>query len=162
MLYEVAPADAHALAAVRLKAAGVHVPRACLLRRVPAGQLGPPGQGSEGFAQGLAQAGLRGDRLSAWGLQVRLMHVDIWHRALPFSPQSLDMNPWYTQGLPAMGLDMAMMRGVLADVASCAAFGSTIAGELPAMPRTEAEDLIAEAGLLGRLLSLQQLQADDG
>lgn len=75
MLFEVAPADAHALAAVRLKAGGVHVPRACLLRRVPAGQLGLPGQGGEGFAQGLARAGLRGDRLSAWALQVRPMHA---------------------------------------------------------------------------------------
>jgi hypothetical protein len=72
VLFEVAPADAHALAAVRLKAAGVHVPRACLLRRVGSGQLGQPGgqPGSEGFAQGLARAGLRGDRLSVWALQV--------------------------------------------------------------------------------------------
>ena len=66
------------------------------------------------------------------------------------------------QGLPALGLDRAGMRAVLADVASCAAFGSTVAGELPAMGREEAEDLIAEAGLLGRLLSLQQLQAEYG
>jgi hypothetical protein len=61
-----------------------------------------------------------------------------------------------------MGLDRAGMREVLADVASCAAFGSTVAGELPPMLRAEAEDLIAEAGLLGRLLSLSQLQQEEG
>ena len=69
MLFEVAPADAHAFAAARLKAAGVHVPRACLLRRVAA-DLGPPG--CEGLVQGLEKAGLRGDRLSVWALQVEL------------------------------------------------------------------------------------------
>ena len=69
MLFEVAPADAHAFAASRLKAAGVHVPRACLLRRVAA-RLGP--HGCEGLVPGLETAGLRGDRLSVWALQVEL------------------------------------------------------------------------------------------
>ena len=49
------------------------------------------------------------------------------------------------------------MRRVLADVASCAAFGSTVAGELPAMRQAEAQDLIAEAGLLGHLTAQDQL-----
>ena len=66
MLFEVAGADAHALAASRLKETGAHVPRACLLRRVSA-SLGS----EDSFAASLTSAGLRGDRLSLWALQVR-------------------------------------------------------------------------------------------
>ncbi len=68
MLFEVAAAEAHALAAARLKEAGAHVPRACLLRRVCA-SLGS----EDSFADSLSRAGLRGDRLSVWALQVRAL-----------------------------------------------------------------------------------------
>ena len=60
--------DAHALAASKLKEAGVHVPRACLLRRVSA-TLGSDAS----FAASLSKAGLRGDRLSLWALQVTVL-----------------------------------------------------------------------------------------
>ena len=65
VLFDVAPADTHAVAAVALKAAGAHVPRACLLRRVVADFAAQPN-----FQTSLAAAGLRGDRLSVWALQV--------------------------------------------------------------------------------------------
>lgn len=65
MLFDVAPADAHAVAAVAFRAAGAHVPRACLLRRVVADFAAQPS-----FQGPLAAGGLRGDRLSVWALQV--------------------------------------------------------------------------------------------
>jgi hypothetical protein len=61
------------------------------------------------------------------------------------------------QGLPALGLDRQAMKGVLTDVANCAAFGSTVAGEVPRMSRAQAEDLLAEFGLLGQIYSLEEL-----
>ena len=67
MLFDVAPADAHAVAAAALKAAGAHVPRACLLRRVVADFAAQPS-----FQNALAAGGLRGDRLSVWALQVNI------------------------------------------------------------------------------------------
>ncbi|KAK9904038.1 hypothetical protein WJX75_003147 [Coccomyxa subellipsoidea] len=128
VLFEVAGADAHALAASRLKETGAHVPRACLLRRVSA-SLGS----EDSFAASLTSAGLRGDRLSLWALQ----------------------------GLPALGLDRAAMQTVLTDVANMAAFGSILAGELPVMSRSAAEDLLAEFGFLGRVISAHQLNLPD-
>ena len=65
MIFDVAPADAHAVAAAALKAAAAHVPRACLLRRVMADYAARPS-----FQPALAAGGLRGDRLSVWALQV--------------------------------------------------------------------------------------------
>ena len=65
MIFDVAPADAHAVTAAALKAAGAHVPRACLLRRVVADYAASPS-----FQTALAAGGLRGDRLSVWALQV--------------------------------------------------------------------------------------------
>ena len=65
MIFDVAPADAHAVAAAALKAADAHVPRACLLRRVVADYAARPC-----FQPALAAGGLRGDRLSVWALQV--------------------------------------------------------------------------------------------
>jgi hypothetical protein len=67
VIYLVAPADVHRAADAAAKALGARVPRGCLLRRVPA-EL--HGEGGEGFAAALERAGLRGDRLSAWVLQV--------------------------------------------------------------------------------------------
>ena len=65
VIFDVAPADAHAVAAAALKAADAHVPRACLLRRVVAEYGARPS-----FQPALAAGGLRGDRLSVWALQV--------------------------------------------------------------------------------------------
>jgi hypothetical protein len=61
------------------------------------------------------------------------------------------------QGLSALGLDRHAIKGLLTDVANSAAFGSIVAGELPHMSRGEAEDLLAEFGMLGKVLSCQQL-----
>ena len=72
VLFELAGAEVHAVAAAALKAAGVRVPRACLLRRVAADvRLG------EGLATAAGVAGLRGDRLSAWVLQARPLFYTI-------------------------------------------------------------------------------------
>ncbi|CAL8470654.1 g10196 [Coccomyxa elongata] len=128
VLFEVAGTDAHALAVSRLKAAGAHVPRACLLRRVSA-TLGS----DAGFAASLSRAGLRGDRLSLWALQ----------------------------GLAGLGLDRAALQNIFTDVASVAAFGSILVGELPVMSRSEAEDVLAEFGFLGRVISAYQLSKPD-
>ena len=65
VIFDVAPADAHAVTASALKAAGAHVPRACLLRRVVADYAASPS-----FQNALAAGGLRGDRLSVWAIQV--------------------------------------------------------------------------------------------
>ena len=65
VLFELAGAEAHAVAAAALKAAGARVPRACLLRRVAADV-----RSGQGLAEAAQAAGLRGDRLSAWALQV--------------------------------------------------------------------------------------------
>lgn len=128
VLFDVAGADAHALAASRLKEAGAHVPRACLLRRVSA-TLGSDAS----FAASLSNAGLRGDRLSLWALQ----------------------------GLASLGLDRAAMQNIFMDVASLAAFGSILVGELPEMSRSEAENVLAEFGFLGRVISACQLSKPD-
>ena len=55
------------------------------------------------------------------------------------------------QGLPAMGLEREAMRNVLMEVAELAAYSSVVVGELPRMTRSEAEDLLGEAGMLGTL-----------
>ena len=65
------------------------------------------------------------------------------------------------QGLPALGLDRAAMQTVLTDVANMAAFGSIVAGELPVMSRSAAEDLLAEFGFLARVISARQLNLPD-
>ncbi|KAK9845250.1 hypothetical protein WJX81_001167 [Elliptochloris bilobata] len=122
-LFELAGAEAHAVAAAALKAAGARVPRACLLRRVAADV-----RAGHGLAAAAQAAGLRGDRLSAWALQ----------------------------GLPAMGQDVDELAALLAAVGDTAARGSTVAGELAAPSRAAAEDLLAGAGLLGRVMSLPE------
>ncbi len=66
VMFELAGAEAHAVAAAALKAAGVRVPRACLLRRVAADV-----RSGRGLAEVAAASGLRGERLSVWALQVR-------------------------------------------------------------------------------------------
>jgi len=53
----------------------------------------------------------------------------------------------------------AEVAGLLAAVGDAAARGSAVAGELPAPSRDAAADLLAAAGLLGRVLSLQEVRA---
>ena len=57
------------------------------------------------------------------------------------------------QGLPALGIEREGMRGILAEVAELAASSSIVMGELPAMTRPQAEDLLGEVGMLGTLSS---------
>jgi len=63
------------------------------------------------------------------------------------------------QGLPALRVGAAEVAGLLAAVGDAAARGSAVAGELPAPSRDAAADLLAAAGLLGRVLSLQEVRA---
>ena len=63
------------------------------------------------------------------------------------------------QGLPAMGLTLGELEALLAGVGDAAARGSVIAGELPAASRQAAADLLACAGLLGRILSLAEVRS---
>lgn len=79
-MFEVASADAHAVAASKLKEAGAHVPRACLLRRVAASL-----DAAASFTDALAAAGFRGDRLSVWALQVTtLLFMSMIDSITPF------------------------------------------------------------------------------
>lgn len=73
VIFCAAPAAAHAAAEAAFKAQGARVPRGCLLRRVPAelAELELEGGAGAGLAAALERAGYRGDRLSAWVLQVR-------------------------------------------------------------------------------------------
>ncbi len=50
-----------------------------------------------------------------------------------------------------MGLEREAMRSILMEVAELAAYSSIVVGELPRMIRSEAEDLLGEAGMLGTL-----------
>lgn len=70
----------------------------------------------------LERAGFRGDRLSVWAVQ----------------------------GLQDQGLGMAPLQELFAEVTNCAAFHSLLVGELPGpMSKQQAENLLAEMGLLG-------------
>lgn len=73
VIFCAAPTAAHAAAEAAFKAQGARVPRGCLLRRVTAelAELeGAEGEAGGGLAVALERAGFRGDRLSAWVLQV--------------------------------------------------------------------------------------------
>ncbi|KAF8065520.1 MTS1 [Scenedesmus sp. PABB004] len=127
LLFLVAPAEVHAAAEALLAAAPApaHVPRGCLLRRVPL-DLGAAACAGDGggsvFAAALARGGFRADRLSVWALQ----------------------------GLHGLGLGAGALRALLAEVADGAAFHSLLVGELPGpLRRGDAANLLAEAGLLG-------------
>ncbi len=65
------------------------------------------------------------------------------------------------QGLAGLGLDRAALQNIFTDVASVAAYGSILVGELPVMSRSEAEDVLAEFGFLGRVMSACQLTKPD-
>jgi O-methyltransferase involved in polyketide biosynthesis len=155
LLFLVAPAEVHEQAEALLAAAGqqdaqqqAHVMRGCLLRRVSM-NLGAAAAADGGSADGpadnavaaaaavsgtifsaqLARAGFRADRLSVWALQ----------------------------GLHDQGLGKAQLQAVLSEVADCAAFHSLLVGELPGpISKRDAENLLAEAGLLGAVFSHEQ------
>jgi hypothetical protein len=81
------------------------------------------------FSAQLARAGFRADRLSVWALQ----------------------------GLHGQGLGRQQLQAVLSEVADCAAFHSLLVGEVPGpINKREAENLLAEAGLLGAVFSHEQ------
>uniref|UniRef100_A0A383WNK8 S-adenosyl-L-methionine-dependent methyltransferase n=1 Tax=Tetradesmus obliquus TaxID=3088 RepID=A0A383WNK8_TETOB len=159
LLFLVAPPEVHEQAEALLAAAGqqdgqqqAHVMRGCLLRRVSmnmaaaaagdadASSAGPADTAAAAaaaaaaapgtvFSAQLAHAGFRADRLSVWALQ----------------------------GLHDQGLGKARLQAVLSEVADCAAFHSLLVGELPGpISKRDAENLLAEAGLLGAVFSHQQ------
>jgi len=85
------------------------------------------------FMNELLRAGFRADRLSVWVLQ----------------------------GLHDQGLGQHHLQHLLAEITNCAAFHSLFVGELPGpMSRRDAENLLAEAGLLGAVTSYEA--ADNG
>ncbi|WIA16552.1 hypothetical protein OEZ85_013224 [Tetradesmus obliquus] len=58
---------------------------------------------------------------------------------------------------PPEGLGKAQLQAVLSEVADCAAFHSLLVGELPGpISKRDAENLLAEAGLLGAVFSHEQ------
>ncbi|KAK9838883.1 hypothetical protein WJX74_005154 [Apatococcus lobatus] len=91
-------------------------------------------EAGDSLGEKLARAGFSGNRLSIWGLQ----------------------------GLTEMQLSPQLLRQLLADVADNAAFGSMVMGELPGLPLQMAEDLLAEAGMLGRVLPFGQEETSFG
>lgn len=60
------------------------------------------------------------------------------------------------QGQHHLGLEVPQMRQLFAEVANLAAQNSLIVGELPAMSRSAAADMLAEAGMLSRVLCGQE------
>jgi hypothetical protein len=74
------------------------------------------------FVDQLEKAGFRGDRLSVWAVQ----------------------------GLRDQGLSIPQLQELFAELTNSAAFHSLLVGELPGpMSRQQAENLLAEMGLLG-------------
>ncbi|KAG1665995.1 hypothetical protein FOA52_010093 [Chlamydomonas sp. UWO 241] len=134
VIFLVAPSECHELAEAVLKQAGAKVPRGCLLRRVNTDLKRP----DPSFATELLAAGFRGDRVSAWALQ-------------GLSPLGLRSSQL---GLSALGLRTSQLASLLVDVSSLAAFHSLVLGELPAMERSDADNLLADAGLLGTTVPL--------
>lgn len=88
-------------------------------------------------------AGRSGDAIHPW----EVPNPETLHAAMP------------PQGLPAMGLTISELEALLAAVGDAAARGSVVAGELPAASRQAAADLLAGAGLLGRILSLAEVRS---
>jgi hypothetical protein len=71
------------------------------------------------------------------------------------------LSVWVLQGLHGQGLEQHHLQQLLTEVTNCAAFHSLFVGELPGpMSRRDAENLLAEAGLLGAVTSYEA--ADNG
>ena len=122
VIYDVAPGDAHAVAAsARAKASAStsrpsSAPPGCLHVRVAA----DAGDGTDDIASALAAAGHRGDRLSVAALSLSHLPRDA-------------------------------ARRTLAAVASVCARYSLVAGDVSAAIAAEAADLLAEAGVTARV-----------
>ena len=82
-----------------------------------------------------------------------------WATRHPQDPKPSNLRPVLPQGLPAMRITSAELAALLAAVGEAAARGSVVAGELPAASRQAAADLLAGAGLLGRVLSLAEVRS---
>ena len=76
---------------------------------------------------------------------------------LSASPQS---SMWGVQGMAGLKLSTAAMRDVMTEISLSAAYDSIVLGELPHMTRREAENLLAEHAMLGRLQPFQSSPAD--
>eukprot|EP00879_Flechtneria_rotunda_P028693 GHRR01030903.1.p1 GENE.GHRR01030903.1~~GHRR01030903.1.p1 ORF type:complete len:432 (+),score=161.51 GHRR01030903.1:347-1642(+) len=97
------------------------------------GTVGADDSGSTVFMTELLKAGFRADRLSVWVLQ----------------------------GLHNQSLNTKQLQSILTEVTNCAAFHSLLVGELPGpISKRTVENLLADAGLLGAVLSHQA--ADQG
>jgi len=62
--------------------------------------------------------------------------------------------------MAGLKLSTAAMRDVFTEVSLSAAYDSIILGELPHMTRHEAQNLLAEHAMLGRLQSFQTMDAE--
>ena len=60
------------------------------------------------------------------------------------------------QGWQHLGLPLGQQRRLFAEVSSLAAQNSLVFGDLPRLPRRAAEELLAEAGLLGSVISMTE------
>lgn len=154
------PGEVHERVEAVLSEAQARVPRGCLLRRVAASL-----QPGASFAEALAAAGFRGDRLSVWALQARQCpsvvaprrNCSRQHTCQPSSAHaSLRAQRWRVPGL------LGSLQAVLTDMSNLAAFDSVLAGELPPMRRRAAEDLLASYGFLGTTLDFAERAAEYG
>ncbi|KAL6750690.1 hypothetical protein V8C86DRAFT_2801793 [Haematococcus lacustris] len=138
LIFMVAPRAQHEAAQAAAKACGAHVPRACLLRRVPATLLTQEQQEDEVNPDG-AQASPLGESLAAAGYQSSRLSV------------------WVLQGLSGAGYSASRIRQLLTEVTNAAAFNSLVLGELPALfTKQEASNLLSESGLLSTVLDYSQ------
>ena len=195
LLFLLAPGEVHAAAEQALRVAGAAVPSGCLLRRVPidlevCGSLQDHRpcvcrgacigilwkcfqvtlvQGDmDDFGVALEAAGYRGDRLSIWGLQVRLhaaalgaacapccaecvptTQVQAWMRRQCHNPS---LHLACMQGLTHLGLRPQQVSMLLAHAANMAALYSLFVGQLPPASEAQASEWLAQAGLLGQLV----------
>lgn len=195
LLFLLAPGEVHAAAERALRGVGAAVPSGCLLRRVPINLevCGSPPEdwrfsagrtvhgkrctsSIESCVQGdvddfgvtLEAAGYRGDRLSIWGLQVRLHATALRaacavfrSRGLPTIKVSslvrcprpdLTLRVARMQGLTHLGLRPQQVSTLLAHAANMAALYSLFVGQLPPASEAQANEWLAQAGLLGQLV----------
>uniref|UniRef100_A0A7S0WRI5 S-adenosyl-L-methionine-dependent methyltransferase n=1 Tax=Chlamydomonas leiostraca TaxID=1034604 RepID=A0A7S0WRI5_9CHLO len=179
IIFLVAPAESHQAAEAVIKAAGAHVPRSCLLRRVnaplqqettsagsngststantagasnAAGSSGDSGQQEEqdpfvSFMTNLERAGFQGSKLSVWVLQ-----------GVPYCVGMAGHQP----DAASHQHTRSMVRSLLAEIGNAAAFNSLVMGELPQLTRRDAENLLAEAGLLAAVVDFNTEAAAAG
>ena len=174
LIFVVAPKEVHEQAEATLKSSSTpaHVMRGCLLRRVildwgaatasssSSSSMNAPSSTSSDGIHLLEVASTAGNGSSSSGLAVGVpaaqggsgdgvatMLIDQLERA-GFRGDRLSV--WAVQGLRDQGLGMAHLQELFAEVTNCAAFHSLFVGELPGpMTKQQAENLLAEMGLLG-------------